>query len=120
VLHVTNDLLFVAYEQLSLDEWIVKQEANSTDPGEVTKALKSLHKCGFTEFIQAMVSQLASFDWRTANAPTLTEKERMSKLVFRGSGGYKEFRKQLLRHLSKKSGQVGTAAKKVFRETKDA
>lgn len=117
VLHVSNDLCFVAYNQLGLDEWVVKQEANSTDPGEITKALKSLQKREFLGFLQAMASQLASFDWRTANTPTLSERERTAKLVFRGSGGYKEFRKQLLKHLAKKAGAVGTAAKKVFRET---
>jgi hypothetical protein len=67
-----------------------------------------------------MASQLASFDWRTANTPTLTDDERTAKLVFRGSGGYTEFRKQLLKHLIKKTGEVGKAARKVFRETKDA
>jgi DGQHR domain-containing protein len=120
VLHVTNDLCFVSYEQLELGDWVVKQEVNTTEPGEVTKALRSLEKTRIFKFLEEMASQLASFDWRTANTPTLTDDERTAKLVFRGSGGYTEFRKQLLKHLIKKTGEVGKAARKVFRETKDA
>jgi DGQHR domain-containing protein len=57
---------------------------------EVSSLLSSLCLC------------LSSFDWRTSAAPGISDPElQTAKKVFRGSGGYKELRMQLLSHLAK-------------------
>jgi hypothetical protein len=58
---------------------------------------------------------LAGYDWRTSSAPGLTETVRLRQAVFRGSSGYKEMRVQLLKHLEKDGGSVGTAAVEVLK-----
>jgi hypothetical protein len=59
-------------------------------------------------------TELAEFDWRAATALNLTEEQRQTKLVFRGSGGYCEFRRQEPKHLADYQGDVGVAANNVL------
>jgi hypothetical protein len=58
----------------------------------------------------AVAEHLASYDWRTSATPGLSDDERLRKAAFRGSGGYKELRRQLLLHLEQAKGEVGQAA----------
>lgn len=112
-LHVINDLCWVEHENLGFDSW--ETELESRDDAEMIKALlKSLPKQGFADFIRQACEILAEFDWRAATAPGLSEEERQTKLVFRGSGGYSQFRKQLLRHLTEYKGEPGKAAQNVL------
>jgi hypothetical protein len=76
-------------------------------------ALESLGKQGFVAFVTAIGKSLAGFDWRTSSEPNLNDEERLSKLVFRGSSGYKELRTQLLQYLVKGDGEVADAAKQL-------
>ncbi|HEY6250743.1 MAG TPA: DGQHR domain-containing protein [Candidatus Angelobacter sp.] len=113
VLHITNDLTFIRHEELALRKW-------GTDPhGDdelqmVADAIDSMPKA-VTEFLEQMTTGLARFDWRTANTPGLTEEEKLKKLVYRGSGGYAEFRRQLLNHVVAQRGPAGRAAQLVLR-----
>jgi len=99
LLHVTNDLCFVQASELNLSEWITDQDAGAIDEAAVTTALRSLEAQPVNSFLEEIANQLVSYDWRTSAAPSLSEDERHNKLVFRGSGGYKELRSQLLQHL---------------------
>ena len=114
VLHITNDFAFVRHDELALRKW-------GTDPhGEdelqmVTDAIDSMPKV-VTEFLDQVTGSLAQFDWRTANTPELTEQEKLVKLVYRGSGGYAEFRRQLLNHVAQQRGQAARAAQLVLRD----
>ncbi len=113
-LHVTNDICYVRYEKLGLLDWRFDNDPD-TDGDEVTKELvTSLRNRAVGNFITEATLHLADFDWRTANAPQLTQEERQAKLVFRGSGGYSEFRRQLLSHLADYKGEVGEAAAEVL------
>ena len=69
-----------------------------------------------SDFLTSIAVGLAKFDWRTASAESLKEKsdEKTAKLTFRGSGGYKELRRQLLNLLAEEPGRVGEAAAKVL------
>jgi len=99
LLHVTNDLCFVRSRDLQLDEWITEEDAGAIDETAVTMALQSLETQRVAVFLKEIATELVSYDWRTSTAPELSEDERREKLVFRGSGGYKELRSQVLRHL---------------------
>ncbi len=118
-LQITNDLSCVHAETIGLRDWVwddvfrqrgAKSTA-ATDEGAVSIALKSLESGPIQEFLQQLGDSLSSYDWRTSSTPGLTEDERLARAVFRGSGGYKELRKQLLQHLSKSKGEVAQAAK---------
>jgi DGQHR domain-containing protein len=110
VLFATNDLCFVAANQLELEKWTFEGSDAVPDEQRITDALKSLVKQPFAEFIQDTAVGLAKYDWRSASFPELSSEERIAKLVFRGSGGYAELRKQLLKLLSSQPRLVGRSA----------
>jgi DGQHR domain-containing protein len=107
VLHVLNDLCFLAASKLDLRLWQDQTKASASDTEAVSAAVKTLPKQKVSSFLKAMARSLASFDWRTSSDPSVSENERRDKLVFRGSSGYKEIRTQLLEHLSETGGEIG-------------
>jgi hypothetical protein len=113
VLHVTNDLCFVANESLKLADWTIEQR-DRPDHAVVSQALKSLSKQSVSQFLAEIAKAIADYDWRTATAPGLSEQDRLTKLVFRGSGGYAEFRRQVLGHMIQYPGRVAKAARTVL------
>lgn len=120
-LQVTNDLCYVSNDDLELNTWdwdtiYSKKGANTlaaTDEGAVNLAIESLEETEIGSFLTDLGAVLCSYDWRTSSTPGLTQEQRLNQAVFRGSSGYKELRKQLLVHISKETGAIGKAAKKV-------
>lgn len=118
VLYVTNDLLYVCADELGLDSWDteIEPEASATDEVAINGALDSLYsEQTIVEYIEAIAIRLSTYDWRTSTAPGLGEEDRVSKLVFRGSGGYKELRRQLLKHIERQGDTIGKTANEVLR-----
>ncbi|MCL4706576.1 DGQHR domain-containing protein [bacterium] len=114
ILHITNDLCYVRAKELDLENWVTENDAGAADEEMVNKALKSLRKQEkLNKFLDRLADGLIKFDWRSSSAEGLSENLRTSKLVFRGSGGYKELRRQLLKLLEKERGDIGTAAQEV-------
>lgn len=114
LLYVTNDLCYVRARQLKLAQWAVESGGTASDERAVSNALQSLKRVPAAAFITGIATGLAKYDWRTSSAPGLQERERVLKAALRGSGGYKELRRQLLRHLSQEGGDVGATAKTVL------
>jgi len=113
-LHALNDLTFLLSGKLNLQAWTFDKENDPTDIEVVTLAIQSLRKQTVARYCAKLAADLASFDWRSANAPRLTEQQHRQKLVYRGSGGYRALRIDLLRHLAlSKDTAIRTAAKKV-------
>ncbi|MDP2139278.1 MAG: DGQHR domain-containing protein [Gammaproteobacteria bacterium] len=113
-LHAINDLCYVNADELGLAEWGDTEE-NSDDIEKIKSSFKSLKKSQIGEFIEQVTEQLAEFDWRASDAPGLSEDDRLKKAAFRGSGGYKELRRQLLAFLSQEDNLVGSSAKLVLK-----
>jgi hypothetical protein len=86
----------------------LKPSSGPLQDAAIETALKSLDQHPVAKSVKALAKGLASFDWRTSAEPSLSPTERQLKLGFRGSGGYKELRHQLLDHLAKRGG-VGVA-----------
>ncbi len=108
VLNITNDFFYIRSDELQLSRW---QTENSDD---ISKAIKSLGTNKLIMgFINKLTTALTKYDWRTSNSADLTEDERTLRLAFRGSGGYRELRRQLLKHLSSESDPIGLTAKKI-------
>jgi hypothetical protein len=101
----------VRHEELKLRDWSV--ETRDNDEAAISEALRHI-PAPIEDFLEQIAVSLAQFDWRTVNAEGLTDEEKLRKLVFRGSGGYSEFRRQLLKHISNSGGQAARAAKLVL------
>jgi len=113
VLQISNDLCYARAEELALLDWGTSEDASASDDEAVSTAIRSLEKHKSARFIGEITAGLARYDWRTSAAPGLTATEQTLKAAFRGSGGYKELRKQVLTHLVKNGGRVGDVAKQV-------
>jgi hypothetical protein len=121
-LFVVNDLLFVAEDRLQLRAWTWEsvfegagaKKLAATEEDAQALALDSLRKTSIAGCLDEIAQRLAEYDWRTSSTPELPEEQRKAKLVFRGSSGYKELRKQLLEHLAGNDGLVGEAAAEVL------
>jgi DGQHR domain-containing protein len=110
VLYVTNDCTYLRADDLRLAEWPTPGASEATDELAVKEGIRYLQRHPVAKFIREMCEQLATFDWRSSTADGLSEPERLAKMAIRGSGGYREIRRQLLIHLSKAKGDAGLAA----------
>ncbi|HTR47498.1 MAG TPA: DGQHR domain-containing protein [Verrucomicrobiae bacterium] len=114
LLHIVNDLCYVRADELKLVEWKSDVEAGASDEQAVRRSLSSLSDQRFSKFVDNIAVTLATYDWRTSSAPGLEESERIRKAAFRGSGGYKELRRDLLKHVVDDGKVIGKAAEEVF------
>jgi len=112
-----NDICYVLAPRLKLNDWILKSASGAVQDSAIALALESLSTQPVAKTIHAIAKGLATFDWRTSTADGLTESQRQLKLVFRGSGGYKELRRQLLKHLSAHGGSVSEMASHLLKTT---
>lgn len=98
-LYIYNDLCFVRADSLELRNWVIDQDAGASDEKAVTEAIESLYEEPVSEFTQDIAKALSTFDWRTLAASDLSEEQKLRKAAFRGTGGYRQLRRQLLLHL---------------------
>jgi DGQHR domain-containing protein len=114
LLAVTNDLCFNEADELRLAEWLPLESDAPTDDDSIRVELARLREEAVADFLRQLAAALSSFDWRASSAPGLSDDQRALKLAFRGSGGYVEFRRQLLGHLARADKEnVGQAAKRL-------
>lgn len=114
-LHVTNDLCYVRADKLSLADWGRSDDLDGSDEQRVSKALQTLKKqVKIVNFLKELSASLATYDWRASSTPGLSEEESLLKAAFRGSGGYKELRRHILKHVAEEKGDVGRAAREVL------
>lgn len=118
ILQVTNDLCFVQASDLGLGQWKFDSSSETLDEREVTEAIRSLRRQPkVVSFVNAVAQSLAIFDWRTSAAPGLDQDQRLIQMAYKGSGGYRELRRQLLLGLLKSPEQhVKSTSKKLLTE----
>lgn len=115
LLQVVNDLCYVRADQLGLLDWGGVQ--GEEDEEQIDSGISSLEdEEEIVVYLADLSESLASYDWRASSASGLTEAQRTLKASFRGSGGYKELRVDMLRHLvSEGKGDIAGAAAEVRR-----
>lgn len=114
LLYATNDLCYIRADSLLLARWGGGSYFEGNDQRRVTEAIESVKKqTKIIGFLKELGKMLATYDWRASSAPELSDDEALVKAAFRGSGGYKELRRHLIRHLSKQHGEIGEAARQV-------
>lgn len=105
LLNVFNDLFYLASDKLLLQEWNISNIENideNTDNEELlNKCIISLEGTFFCKYIHLISQKLVSFDWRTQSSTGLTKEERTEKKKYKGAGGYKDLRIDILYHLKK-------------------
>ncbi len=118
-LQVVNDFCYLNIDTLKLYDWRENESASHNELTSVTNAINSLEQQNVYKYLESIGSALADYDWRTSSTPSLKGNEdlRLKKAAFRGSGGYKELKLQLFKHLSEKTGSIKTSAQKLLRLT---
>ncbi len=104
-LQVVNDVCFLLADDLALKTWPTDQAEAESDLQNVTSALTDLGDQPVAAVLVQLTDALAHFDWRTSSHLSLDETLRTMKSAFRGSGGYRELRRQLLGHLENTASQ---------------
>lgn len=101
ILYITNDFLFLLNDELNLEAvFSLQQEGDTLEI--INKNLKEIKEHEkLTKFLTDLLQAIAQFDWRSYSAPGLTEEEKSKKAGYRGSGGYKVLRNDLLNFISK-------------------
>lgn len=113
-LHLTNDLCYVNSDHLDLASW-GKRSNDEANPDElVANAVASLKKEKVHKFLTEAAKEIATYDWRASSTPGLTEQESLLKAAFRGSGGYRDLRRQVLKHIVKRDGPISKSAQEVL------
>ena len=114
VLHVFNDIFYELAQNLELSKW--EEISGETDSKyDLIKAnLASLEHVKFKEAIDQLSRILSEYDWRTSNASSLKEEERQLKMRFKGSSGYKELRKDLLKIISKSNSEYSSISNQLL------
>lgn len=102
ILQVTNDMCYIAATELGLDKLFGEDEIEEDIVSDaiVSSAINSIKKLSVDQYLKKIAKTLINFDWRISSTPRLTVTERKAQMVFRGSGGYRELRKQLLEILA--------------------
>lgn len=115
LLHVLNDACFVRADVLRLHEWYGTESTRGSEDERLSANGTSLKKKSrIVRFLKELANGLATYDWRASSGPGLTEEQRTLKAAFRGSGGYKALRGDVLKHLASSSGDVAAAAAEVL------
>jgi len=117
--HIVNDMLFVNYKKLDLSSIVWNKDEVSSDTidhSEVNRAINEFSKHKVGKFLTKVAANLVNFDWRTSSFPNLPREIQQKQMVFKGSSGYKELRKQLLEILSKSDDKlVSVSANEVLK-----
>lgn len=110
-----NDILFSLAEEIGLEKWFFTDiDAGETKDEDIDACIEHLKKQPFIEVLDCIANELASFDWRSFNAPDLNNEQLLERSGFRGTGGYNRLRSALLYILSKSHGRHSSIAKHLF------
>jgi DGQHR domain-containing protein len=101
---VLNDLLVTGFREgdFDLTNWDWSRSPKFTkDENAVSDAIKSLRRDlgELVKLVQQIAAVIADFDWRLPSAVSPTDDDYSRQASYRGSGGYRILRRNLLLHL---------------------
>jgi len=115
VLMIFNDMAFIANDILELQKFIVDIDYDKFSVEEIMEIIIEHFRDNniINDFVNAIAQEIINkFDWRTPSAFDQSDREqdlkRQFQNQFRGSGGYREMRVQLLRVLAASEHQFAT------------
>ena len=116
LLQIVNDLCFVQADELALYEWDGGEQEEEERHAQIDASIRSLtEQKKIIAFLKDLSESLATYDWRASSGPGLTEEERTRKAAFRGSGGYRELRRDVLNHIATIQGNIAQSAKQILK-----
>lgn len=107
IFYIFNDMCFMANESLNLQKIFIELDYEKYSTDEILDIIVETFKV--EDLLNSYVKEIAkeiidNFDWRSPSAFDPNNKGediiRQNQNQFKGSGGYREFRRQLLRILS--------------------
>lgn len=109
-----NDLLFESAERLKLSEWVQGAVSiDDTQDEDISDCLASLEKQFCAASIRQTIEALATFDWRSSDAPELSENQRLQRASYRGTSGYSRVRLDLLQHIGQSGSPLAQIAQQL-------
>lgn len=115
VLQVFNDIFYEQAKELNLAAWIDTRESSSENIlDDVRSNLLEIENQAFSKNIKKLCNVMASFDWRASSEPHLDADTQKKKKAYRGSGGYRELREDVLKHLRDSSEMFRPVASKLL------
>ncbi|MHA1360594.1 MAG: DGQHR domain-containing protein [Candidatus Helarchaeota archaeon] len=99
VLYITNDFLYINSDKLKLETvFSLQQEGDTLEI--ISKNLCEINEnTKLSDFLCELLEIVSRFDWRSFSADGLSEEEKLKKAGYRGSGGYKVLRNDLLKFI---------------------
>ena len=117
MLQVFNDFLFINADSINLLDWVVEEKLEDAgrEDSEIRSAIASLSENRkISNFVDELSSSLATYDWRASGFPGLDEEQRTLKASFRGSGGYKDLRNDVLKHIKTRKTKLSSISSKIM------
>lgn len=105
LLYITNDFLFELYDDLNLEGIFSNQQSGSDFKIISSNVLELENTNELSSWLNELMESLAKFDWRSYGAEDLSDKEERIKRGYRGSGGYKVLRIDILNFLKKNASK---------------
>ncbi len=118
LLYITNDYLYLLYDDLKLEDFFINIQSGTTEEIIIENIKELRNSSSFLKFIDKLLSVLSKFDWRSYAAPAedLIEEKIQIKAGYRGSGGYKVLRQDILNFIiSNSTGEILSLAKEIIR-----
>ena len=113
MLQTVNDVCSVYADDLMLVD-LICDEGGESDAEVISNTVKWFgRQIGVINLLRKLAKYLATYDWRSSQASNLTPEQRRLKAGFRGSGGYRDLREHVLRHVA--SGPSGVASRAATR-----
>lgn len=107
ILFIFNDMFFEANDQLKLHKFFTEVDYEKYTTDEIIELifLEFRSQRVIAEFASSMANEIVNnFDWRTPSAfnpdDNIQDQKRQNQNQFRGSGGYREMRMQLMKILA--------------------
>ncbi|MFC3179461.1 DGQHR domain-containing protein [Cypionkella sinensis] len=119
VLAVANEIFF-SLAQLNTNDFEIETQlfpGTATSSEDVSVAISELENTKLMNWINDFGTSIASFDWRSADAPGLDDNQQMLKRAFRGSSGYVALRAQLFKHLSNGPKEIADVASEALKRS---
>lgn len=109
-MQVINDMCYEKALTSDLLNWYDPDFDDDVNEAHVEKLVDSAMKHQVADFVSDICQELAFFDWRTSGTPDLDADRARLQSVYKGSGGYSAFKRDLLVHLSKSDNDVSEIA----------
>lgn len=120
ILSLLNDVCVSNLRHQDFIEWHPGEESGAFSEDSITKELSAIDKMNFSVLIKDFCNTIVAYDWRTAAAPELDEEAARQKMIFRGSGGYVELKKDLIEFCieNSESAEFRTSLERMVEATK--